>query len=202
MRKRISIFITLSFMVLALVSLPLESVSADIADGTYDVPYEVIEAGSNNVSIADGYFVKPAKLIVENGEKFVELTLTSSHYIKSLSGPYGDVSVISENEENHTRVVRMKVGDLSQPVQMGMHIVVPEEIAGMPYDNDHTARAVFDISNIDSSGENQTSTTGSADGSDEVNPPTGDNTPITLYVTLILSSIVIFTVYKLRFAKD
>ena len=119
-------------------------VSAQIADGTYKVNYEMKEAGSANTSIADGYFKKPATLTVENGVQYIQLTVTGSNYIKSLSTPAGPVSIVSENQANQTRVVKFKVnGDLSQPLNMGMHIVVPDM-----YDMTHTARAVFNVNDL------------------------------------------------------
>ena len=55
---------------------------ADIAEGTYEVNYEMKEAGNDNTSIADGYFSKPATLTVENGVKHIQLTVTSSSMVK------------------------------------------------------------------------------------------------------------------------
>lgn len=200
MKKKLLMALTSIVAVIFLVAIPTNSAYA-IADGTYTVSYKVVEAGNNNVSIADGYFSKPAKLTVENGKNFVEMTLTDSDYIKSLSGPYGAVTVLSEG--NNTRVVKMQVGDLSQPVMMNMHVVVPEEIAGMEYDNHHKARAVFDVSGLGSASSNEgTTSSGGASGEVVENPPTGDNTSIALYVTLILASVALFTVYRLRFARN
>ncbi|MHA6252420.1 NEAT domain-containing protein [Oceanobacillus sp. CAU 1775] len=125
-------------------------VFAKIADGTYDISYEMKEASSNNTSIADGYFTKPAKLIVENGVQTIQIHLTGSNYIKSLSAPSGPVTIISENAANKTRDVRFKVdGDLSKPLSMQMHIVVPaDELPPNGYDHVFTARAVFNVSGL------------------------------------------------------
>src|SRR5699024_10229021 len=86
-----------------------ESADADIADGTYEIDYEMIEADNDNTSIADGYFTKPAKLIVENGTKYILLTVTGADMIKSLSAPSGPVEVISEDESEDTRTVKVRV---------------------------------------------------------------------------------------------
>lgn len=200
MKKRLSIALTAIIAAIFLVIIPTNSAFA-IADGTYNVSYKVVEAGNNNVSIADGYFSKPAKLTVENGKNYVQMTLTDSDYIKSLSGPYGNVTVVSEG--NNTRVVKMQVGDLSQPVTMNMHIVVPEEIAGMKYDHHHTARAIFDVNGLGSASSNAKEASGESTSGDTVeNPPTGDQTSIALYITLLLASVALFTVYRLRFARN
>src|SRR5699024_1735265 len=126
----------------SIVFLPFNSASAAVAVGTYEVNYEMKEANSENTSIADGYFSKPATLTVENGVQTIQLTVTSAEMIKSLSAPSGPVSVVNDNGD--TRTVKFKVdGDLSQPVAMDMHIVVPDL-----YDTTHTARAVFDVSGL------------------------------------------------------
>src|SRR5699024_7125677 len=116
---------------------------------------------------------------------------------KSLSGPYGAAQVISDSGD--TRVVKLQVGDMNQPVTLNMHVVVPEEIAGMEYDNHHTARAVF--SGVPDLSSDTSNTEESAAGGTVENPPTGDSTPIAMYVTLILASVGAFVVYRLRVAR-
>lgn len=212
MMKRVTSFMALTAIILtiSLFGSP-QATFAEIADGTYKVNYEMKEAGNENTSIADGYFSKPATLTVENGVKTIQLTVTGADMIKSLSAPNGPVDVISENGD--TRTVKFRVdGDLSQPVNMNMHIVVPD-IPEMPggYDMEHTARAVFDVSGLDKAG----STSGDDNSSDDgvggnndsgkavENPPTGDSTPITLYSILLLGSAVgIFAVWKSRLARN
>ncbi|MBU5467579.1 NEAT domain-containing protein [Virgibacillus sp. MSJ-26] len=208
MAKRFSSFIALTAMVLtlSLFILPQEPIFADIADGTYEVNYEMKEAGSDNTSIADGYFSKPATLTVENGVKTIQLTVTGADMIKSLSAPNGPVDVVSDNGD--TRTVKFNVdGDFSQPVSMEMHIKVPDL-----YDTTHTARAVFDVSGLDQAG----STASKEDSSDEdnatpaagsnkaeENPPTGDSTPIVMYTILLVGSVVaLVAARKLRPAKN
>lgn len=213
MKKRFSLLMAITAMILTItIAVPMHAF-ADIADGTYKVNYEMKEAGNENTSIADGYFTKPATLTVKNGVKHIQLKVTSSSMIKSLSTPSGPVDVVSEGED--TRTVKFKVGNLSQPVNMEMHIVVPDL-----YDMNHTARAVFDVSGLDTAG----STANKADSSDdgavaadnngsgeaevnnsgkaEENPPTGDSTPIALYSILLLGSAVgIFAIRKSRLAR-
>src|SRR5699024_3440553 len=149
------------------------------------------EKSSDNTSIADGYFSKPATLTVKDGVKHIQLTVTGADMIKKLVAPSGSVSVVSDNGE--TRTVKFRVdGDLSQPVPLEMDIVVPDL-----YDTTHTARAVFNVSGLPEAGAK--STTGSSEESagkeDSSNgtttpddkPPTADETQVALYVTLLLS---------------
>ncbi|HLR52200.1 MAG TPA: NEAT domain-containing protein [Candidatus Avamphibacillus sp.] len=204
-KKFSSLLLIVTALVLTItLGLPQETVFADIADGTYEINYEMKEAGSENTSIADGYFSKPATLTVENGTKYVQLTVTSASMIKSLSAPSGPVDVVSDNGD--TRTVKFRVdGDLSQPVNMEMHIVVPDL-----YDTTHTARAVFDTSGLDgSSATNKDSDDGAttAEGNDsektEENPPTGDNSQLALYAVLLLASVGgIFVIWKTRAARN
>ncbi|AOV06945.1 NEAT domain-containing protein [Sporosarcina ureilytica] len=199
MKNRISFFMTFAAIILAtfLVASP---VSAQIADGTYKVNYEMKEAGNANTSIADGYFTKPATLTVENGVQYIQLTVTGSNYVKSLSTPAGPVSVVSENTANQTRTVKFRVnGDLSQPLNMDMHIVVPDM-----YDMTHTARAVFNVSGLPQAGAATGATNGEKssanNGAETVaNPKTGDNTPIGMYALLMLgSAIALVAIRKFR----
>ncbi|MCZ2258575.1 NEAT domain-containing protein [Sporosarcina sp. G11-34] len=209
--------LTAMFLTIFLIATP---VSAKIADGTYKVNYEMKEAGNGNTSIADGYFSKPATLIVENGVQYIQLTLTSADMIKSLGTPAGTASIISENKANKTRTVKFKVnGDLSQPLNMDMHIVVPDL-----YDMKHTARAVFDVSGLkqaaapvkqksaDSGSEKnsnakesvESGTENDADAKEVVeNPKTGDDSPIALYALLLIgSAIALFAIRKLKPARN
>src|SRR5699024_7955484 len=147
------------------------------------------------------------------GVKHIQLTVTSSSMVKSLSAPSGPVNVVSEDKGNETRTVKFKVDNLSQPVNMEMHIVVPDL-----YDMTHTARADFDVSGLpaagsattekdstddgvaatedNGSGEAKTENNGSekaeetASGKAEENPPTGDNSSIALYAVLLVGSVV------------
>jgi len=206
-----SIFVfTALISIFSLILVPQGTIFADIADGTYEVNYEMKEAGNENTSIADGYFSKPATLTVENGTKYIQLTVTNADMVESLSGPNGPVDVISEGDD--TRTVKFSVdGDLTQPVNMEMHIIVPD-IPEMPggYDMTHTARAVFDVSGLDQAGatateenssEDEVSATAGAD-KNEKNPPTGDSSSILLYVILLIGSIsVLFFAKKRRMVR-
>lgn len=218
--------ISLSMIIVAVLSIFLivSPAAAQIADGTYDITYEMKEANSDNTSIADGYFTKPAKLTVKNGVQTIRLTLTGSNYIQSLSGPSGPVKVVSEDTANHVRVVEFSVsGDLSRPINMQMHIIVPDL-----YDQTHTARAVFNVSGLpqgqaevpagtsdssdettsDTTAETKTSgeskeTTESAAGEKVENPKTGEDSSILLYGLLMVGSVIaLFFIWKLRPARN
>lgn len=109
------------------------------------------------------------------------------------------------SEGDNTRTVKFKVGDISQPVTMNMHIVVPEEVAGMEYDNQHTARLVLNTGGLpQAGGDEKASDDGTAEANNETakpeeNPPTGDHSSILFYVMLLVGSAgAIFVLRKLR----
>src|SRR5690625_1953599 len=109
--KNKALIISLCSMILALVFLPVgNTFAATFADGTYNIPYELKEAGNNNTSIADGYFSKPAKWVVKNGVSYIQLTTTESEWVKSISGPNGGSTVVSES--GNSRTGQLQVGDL------------------------------------------------------------------------------------------
>lgn len=179
--------------------------AATFESGTYSIPFELKESGNNNTSIADGYFTKPAKLIVKNGVNYIQLTTNQSDWIKSISGPKGSATVISES--GNTRTVQFEAGDITNAVSLKMHVVVPKDIAGMEYDNNHSLRAVFNTSSIPTAStgnaqttENTESTTGAENTVD--NPKTGDESPLGLYLVLLALSVGMFTFYKTRLAKS
>lgn len=186
----------------------------NVSAASQEIPYKIVEAGGDGVSIADGYFVKPAKYTVENGKKYVQVTLRDAGYVKSLSGPHGAVQVISDNGDK--RVIKMQVDDLSKPVNLEMHVVVPKEVAGMDYDQKHKARAIFDASGIkddkvaaqSTDGDDKDKTTvQSIDGDNKDNkvdnPQTSDTTPLTLYSVLAVgSAAILFVIWKRRPARN
>lgn len=223
--SKLAILATLA-LILSVVSLPSNTAYAAMADGTHSINYEIQEAGGGGVSIADGYFTKPAKLTVDGNTHTIELTVTSAEMIKSLSVQGTPVDVVSDNGD--TRTVKFNVSDASQPVNMDMHVIVPDL-----YDQDHSAQAHFDVSDVpeasseskeEEESEESTSnndndeTNNSSSNNDEngvaagesdnngkndvENPPTGDNSPIALYIGLLVGSIVLFAVYKFRFARN
>lgn len=217
MRKNFPLFMILTTIVLtiSLIVLPTGNASAAIADGSYQINYEMKEAGSDSTSISDGYFSKPATLTVENGTQYIQLTVTSAEMVKSLSAPSGPVTVVSDNGD--TRTVKFQVSDLSQPVNMSMHVVVPEEALPGGYDQEHTARAVFDVSGLPTAGsdagdEKEEETSTKDDNSDdeatgagktEENPPTGDSSNIALFALLLAGSgIALFALRKFKVAQD
>lgn len=102
-------FIFFAALFLAAFTLPNNS-SAAIADGTYDVGYQVNKPGSNSASMANDYFLKPAKLIVNNGKMTIQLTIKNSSWVTQFNPP-GGAKVISSNESADQRIVQFAVSN-------------------------------------------------------------------------------------------
>lgn len=165
------------------------SASAAPADGTYEVNYQVLKAENNSASIADGYFQKPAKLIVENGVQTVQVTVTSANMVKSLTGPNGKATVVSNDTTNNVKVLKFTVNDISKEAQMKMHIVVDAD--EIQYDTEHGARFVFDAPKSSAGAATPTKQTDNENNGKATttsNPKTGDETPILLFTLLLIGS--------------
>src|SRR5690625_1752556 len=87
MRRKmmLSVSIVLIFVFTLLAPPLIGSVFAEEEDGLYSIEYEVLKADSDSTSIGNDYFEKPATLIVEGGEKHIQLTVNHSDYVKSRS---------------------------------------------------------------------------------------------------------------------
>lgn len=135
--------------VMIFILLPIHMVDAETADGYYEIDYEVLNADNDSVSVANDYFDKPAVLIVEKGERYLQMGINHSNWVVGLQAPDGDdfvdVDVISEDEEEDVRIVQFVLDEdenLDEPVEMKMHIVV--DVLEEDYDHHYTARFQFD----------------------------------------------------------
>lgn len=167
----------------------LPQASAQIADGTHSLQYQVNQPNSNSVSIANDYFLKPAKVTVENGTATVQITLKNSAWITKFQPP-GGATVISEDKGADTRVVQFTVKNLSQPVNTTMKI----DIDDIDYHHEYTVTLVFDEAaaggtKVDGD-QTPSSTTGT--GEQVPNPQTSDATPYLIILTLVGSAFLLF----------
>ena len=134
MRKSFFIFFAALFLVAF--TLPNNS-SAAIADGTYDVSYQVNKPGSNSASMANDYFLKPAKLIVNNGKMTMQLTIKNSSWVTQFNPP-GGAKVISSNESADQRIVQFPVSNANL-VTIAMKI----DIDDIDYHHSYSVDFVF-----------------------------------------------------------
>ncbi|WP_245983604.1 NEAT domain-containing protein [Ammoniphilus oxalaticus] len=107
----------------------------------------ILQAGSGDVSVMNGYVQNPATLIEEKGKNYIELTLKSSNWIQAFktqqSGGYVDATVVSNDGDR--RVVRFEVEDLSKKLNATTRVYIPasEFPGGVAYDNEYSVQIEF-----------------------------------------------------------
>ncbi|MGG5739233.1 MULTISPECIES: heme uptake protein IsdC [Bacillus cereus group] len=227
-------FIITLVCMLAFLVMPSGQASAKLADGTYDINYVIKKAEDDSASMANDYFEKPAKLIVKNGEMRVQVPMNHSAWITEFKAPengnFVDSKVISKDEAADKRTVEFKVDDLSTPLGVKIHVVVPSA----NYDHHYTVRFAFDANVKAVGGDNEAAGVTKTDGQTKKdgqvkeeqkkeesketnkdankgtnesgkaektdNPKTGDEARIGLFAALVLIS-GIFLVRKVKFSK-
>lgn len=223
-------FIMTFVCMLAFLVVPFGQASAKLADGTYDINYVIQKAENESASMANDYFEKPAKLIVKNGEMKVQVPMNHSAWITEFKAPengnFVDGKVVSKDEAADKRTVEFKVDDLSKPLGVKIHVVVPSA----NYDHHYTIRFAFDANVKAVGGDNgvvaatknndqaktdtqvkeektkvenkevnkKTNESGKAEKTD--NPKTGDEARIGLFAALLLVSGV-FLIRKVKLNK-
>src|SRR5690625_2795596 len=83
-----------------------EDTSTIAPDEAYEIDYIVKHETDDAASAADGCFQKPAHLFDKDGEKYVQLTVTSWSMIDFLKTNNGDVVVVKENSDDSALVQR------------------------------------------------------------------------------------------------
>ncbi|MEH7219607.1 heme uptake protein IsdC [Bacillus toyonensis] len=223
-------FIMTFVCMLAFLVVPFGQASAKLADGTYDINYVIQKAENESASMANDYFEKPAKLIVKNGEMKVQVPMNHSAWITEFKAPengnFVDAKVVSKDEAADKRTVEFKVDDLSKPLGVKIHVVVPSA----NYDHHYTIRFAFDANVKAVGGDNgvvaatknndqaktdtqvkeektkvenkeankETNESGKAEKTD--NPKTGDEARIGFFAALLLVSGV-FLIRKAKLNK-
>lgn len=115
-----------------------------LEDGRYTVNFEILTGNADNdsTSIADGYWNKPATVIVENGEITVQTEINQQAWVKDFStkveGSFKQAKNVSVTNAN-TRIDEFKVSSLEEVLESTMHIVVDT----IDYDHNHKARFKF-----------------------------------------------------------
>ena len=104
--------------------------------------YQVNKPGSNSASMANDYFLKPAKLIVNNGKMTMQLTIKKSGWVTQFTPP-GGAKVISTNEAANQRVVQFSVSNANL-VTIGMKI----DIDDIDYHHAYSVDFVFDSTGL------------------------------------------------------
>ncbi|MFP7345265.1 heme uptake protein IsdC [Bacillus safensis] len=205
MKKRMRLSVFMAVFLLALM-LPFSNAqAAALKDGTYSVNYTVLKAEGNAVSMANDYWLKPAKVIAKNGNLTVQMTIKNSSWVTEFkvpgNGDYVDTTVLSTNKKANTRLVQFQAQSLSKPIKSKIHVTVKSA----DYDHDYTIQLKFDESSmksLSSTSENKSTgaqesqqpskeSTNKADSSttkQEENPQTGDTSQTGWLLVLVLCS--------------
>ena len=93
---------------------------AALVDGTYTINYQVNKPDSSSASMANDYFSKPAKLVVQNGAMKVQITIKNSAWVTELNPP-GGLTMISSNPAADQRIVQFSLPNFN-PLRVGMTI--------------------------------------------------------------------------------
>lgn len=115
-----------------------------LEDGEYTIDYEILRGDTkdNSTSLANGYWDKPAKVIVKNGTIAVQTTINQNTWVIDFStkynGSFVDAKVVSKNEKANTRVTEFKVNDLEDILDAKMSVFIPKAEAGLSSDYDHS----------------------------------------------------------------
>lgn len=179
--------------------------AATLKDGTYSVNYNVLKAEGNAVSMANDYWLKPAKVIAKNGKLTVQMTIKNSSWVTEFkvpgNGGYVDTTVLSTNKKANTRIVQFQAQSLSKPIKSKIHVTVKSA----DYDHDYTIQLKFDESSMKSLSSNSTNksageaekqqpskestkTSDSSTTKQEENPQTGDTNQTGWLLVLALCS--------------
>ncbi|WP_144493194.1 heme uptake protein IsdC [Bacillus pumilus] len=191
MKKMMRLSVFLTALLLAFI-LPFSNAqAATLKDGTYSVNYTVLKAEGNAVSMANDYWLKPAKVMAKNGKLTVQMTIKNSSWVTEFkvpgNGGYVDTTVLSANKKANTRIVQFQAQSLSKPIKSKIHVTVKSA----DYDHDYTIQLKFDESSMKSLSSNSTNksageaekqqpskestkTSDSSTTKQEENPQTGD----------------------------
>ncbi|MFX0109208.1 heme uptake protein IsdC [Bacillus pumilus] len=205
MKKMMRLSVFMTALLLALM-LPFSNAqAATLKDGTYSVNYTVLKAERNAVSMANDYWLKPAKVIAKNGKLTVQMTIKNSSWVTEFkvpgNGGYVDTTVLSTNKKANTRIVQFQAQSLSKPIKSKIHVTVKSA----DYDHDYTIQLKFDESSMKSLSSNSTNksageaekqqpskestkTSDSSTTKQEENPQTGDTNQTGWLLVLALCS--------------
>ncbi|THF83459.1 NEAT domain-containing protein [Cohnella fermenti] len=111
-------------------------------DGYYHVQYAILKDGTNETSVADGYFVKPALLKVQGSSKTIFFTVLRSKEITGLTLNGSSGTVASQNTTKNTRVMSFQVYDLS--AKINATIKVDWDEGDFHYHHTYTIQFQFD----------------------------------------------------------
>lgn len=168
----------------------------EIEDGIYDIEYEVLTADADDVSIANDYFDKPATLIVDGDDRWVQFPVNHANWVVELktpqNGDFTEVETLKEDEEADTRIIQFPVEedhDLAEPIEINMHIIV--DVLEEDYDHHYTTFFDFDEGSITETDEPLVEVTDEAENQKEK-----FYLIMSIFVGCILTILIILFIYR------
>jgi len=139
--------LTVVVMSLLLVFLGTSHATAATAleDGEYTINYEILRGDTkdDSTSLADGYWNKPAKVFVKDGNITVQTTINQHAWVVAFATQYNgkmvDAKVVSTNEKANSRVTEFKVNNFEDMLLSDMTVEIPE----MDYFHSYEVRFKF-----------------------------------------------------------
>ncbi|MGO4545861.1 heme uptake protein IsdC [Paenibacillus sp. 2TAB23] len=146
--RKLSLLISFCVCFVVLFAIPAVS-AAEYADGTYSIDYVIKKAEDESASMANDYWEKPAKVIVDKGKLTIQIQINHSKWVTEFktpnsSGGYSEAKMISSNKADDTRLTQFSVEDLSATMLSKIHVTVPD----IDYDHDYTIRFDFDAGSM------------------------------------------------------
>ncbi|HDC6215606.1 TPA: heme uptake protein IsdC [Staphylococcus aureus] len=190
--------------------------SANAADsGTLN--YEVYKYNTNDTSIANDYFNKPAKYIKKNGKLYVQITVNHSHWITGMSIEGHKENIISKNTAKDERTSEFEVSKLNGKIDGKIDVYIDEKVNGKPFKYDHHYNITYkfngptDVAGANAPGkDDKNSASGSDKGSDGTttgqsesnssnkdkveNPQTNAGTPAYIYAIPVASVALLIAI--------
>nr|WP_256021592.1 NEAT domain-containing protein [Paenibacillus kribbensis] len=95
-----------------------------------ELSFAILKDNTDEVSVMDGYTVKPGSLIERGGKKYVQFTLKNSKQIDGFkveqNGVLSNVATVSEDQTANTRVIEFEVKEVPAKLNAWVSINWPE----------------------------------------------------------------------------
>ncbi len=128
----------------------------------YQVDFKVLKDGTDQVSEADKYTQKPAKITVEDGVGYAQVTLLNSSWIVDFeveqSGALQAATVIEEDAESDTRTIKFPLDNIREKIDAKFVV----EVAAYNYKSEHLVQLLFDTTGMPGGSQPQPADEGEA----------------------------------------
>lgn len=149
--------------VLVILTWAIFSIAASAADK--DLNYDVLKHKTQDISMANDYFNKPAKLVDKNGKQYIQLTVNHSHWIVNFTFNGHKENIVNEDKAKDERTSEFPVDKTSGEVAGTIKVFIDEEVNGKPFKYDHNYNITYLLKG-DANNSQDTAATPGADKGD------------------------------------